>query len=250
METFVKTLTCGSTCINDRLSFNTEFWMPNLTNTDYKKVIIDESFKAYKRDDLNAIYKIKFDNENTYHETYVITKVLKLDENNQYGYAMTKPMPTRYIKEHPLPHGSSPAPFSKESIQMMRLDISLLVISNLMRKELLHASTCIMKFCHLSLKNQKFQSLANVRFTNLQNWCKKRRMACQKTYLCTNKSHRTMFPKKFILLYLEDLIFLIKRCCWKVMKIYTRYTFEQACFKRDLALMNQTSRLNAKSLRY
>ena len=72
-------------------------------------------------------------------------------------------------------------------------------------------------------------------------------MVCQKTYLCTNKSHRTMFPKKFILLYLEDLFFLIKRCCWRVTKIYTRYTFEQARFKRDLALMNQKSRLNAKN---
>ena len=116
METFVKTLTGGFTCINNRLSFNTEFLLPNLTNTDYKKVIIDESFKAYKHDDLKPIYKIKFDNENTSHERHDITKVLKLDQNNQYGYAMTKPMPTRYIKEHPLPHGSSPAPFSKQSI--------------------------------------------------------------------------------------------------------------------------------------
>ena len=29
---------------------------------------IDGSFKAYKSDDLKAIYKFKFDNENTYHE--------------------------------------------------------------------------------------------------------------------------------------------------------------------------------------
>ena len=33
----------------------------------------------------------------------VITKILKLDENNQYGFAMTKPMPTGCIKEHPSP---------------------------------------------------------------------------------------------------------------------------------------------------
>ena len=29
----------------------------------------------------------------------VITKILKLDENNQYGFSMTKPMPTGCIKE-------------------------------------------------------------------------------------------------------------------------------------------------------
>ena len=30
----------------------------------------------------------------------IITKILKLDKNNQYGYAMTKPMPTDCIKKH------------------------------------------------------------------------------------------------------------------------------------------------------
>ena len=64
---------------------------------------IDESYKDYKRDDLKAIYKIKFDNENTYHERRIITKILKLDENIQYGYAMTKPMLTGCIKEYPSP---------------------------------------------------------------------------------------------------------------------------------------------------
>ena len=56
-----------------------------------------------------------------------------------------------------------------------------------------------------------------------------------------------MFPKKFIPLYLEDLSFLIKRCRWRVMKIYTHYTFEQARFKTDLVLMNQKSRQSAKN---
>ena len=62
--------------------------MPNLTNTDYKKMNIDKSFKTSKRYNVEAIYKIKFDNENTYHGSCIITKILKLDKNNQYGYAM------------------------------------------------------------------------------------------------------------------------------------------------------------------
>ena len=56
-----------------------------------------------------------------------------------------------------------------------------------------------------------------------------------------------MFPKKFILLYLEDLRFLIKRGGWCVTKLYSHLTFEQAAFKKEFVLMNQTSRQNAKN---
>ena len=64
METFEKTLTGGFSCVNTHLSFDSELLMPNLTEADYKKMKIDESFKAYKRDDLKVIYRIKLDNEN------------------------------------------------------------------------------------------------------------------------------------------------------------------------------------------
>ena len=63
---------------------------------------------------------------------------------------------------------------------------------------------------------------------------------------CTAKSHATLFPKIFTLLYLEDLNYLITRCCWRVTKIYSNCTFEQARFKREFVLMNQKSRQNAK----
>ena len=33
----------------------------------------------------------------------MITKIIKLDENNQYGFAMTKSMPTGCIKENEPP---------------------------------------------------------------------------------------------------------------------------------------------------
>ena len=103
MEIFEKTLMSGFSCINTRLSFDTEILIPNLTKADYKKMKIDESFKAYKPDDLTVIDRIKLDNENSYHERSFISKILKLDENNQYGFAMTKPMSTGCIKENPPP---------------------------------------------------------------------------------------------------------------------------------------------------
>ena len=67
-----------------------------------------------------------------------------------------------------------------------------------------------------------------------------------KLYRRATKSHATLFPKKFILLYLEDLKFLITRCWWRVTKIYLHYAVEQPCFKREFALMSQISRQNAK----
>ena len=68
-----------------------------------------------------------------------------------------------------------------------------------------------------------------------------------KSYRCTPKSHANLFPKTFILLYLEDLRFLIKRFWWKVTKIYSHFTFEQSCVKREFVLTNQRKRQEAKS---
>ena len=103
METFEKTLTSGFSCVNTRLFFDTELLVPDLTEADYKKMKIDKSFKAYKLDYIKVIYRIKLDNENSYHERHIITEILKKDENNQYGFALTKPVPTGCIKEHPAP---------------------------------------------------------------------------------------------------------------------------------------------------
>ena len=102
MESFEKTLG-GLSCINTGLSFDSEILMPNLTENVFQKMNIDKSFKAYKRDDWKLIYKIKLDHQENYSKKRVNTKILKLDENNQYGFAMIKPMPTGCITEKELP---------------------------------------------------------------------------------------------------------------------------------------------------
>ena len=58
---------------------------------------------AYKPQKLKAADNLKRDNEDKRYNGRSITKVLKLDENIQYGYAMTKPLPTGCIKEKPSP---------------------------------------------------------------------------------------------------------------------------------------------------
>ena len=52
---------------------------------------------------------------------------------------------------------------------------------------------------------------------------------------------------KFILLYLEDLVFCIKRAGWKITKIKSHLAFEQARFKQNFVLMNQKLRQESKN---
>ena len=52
MEIFEKTLCGGFSSVNTRLSFDTKKLMPNLTERHYHNMNIDQSFKAFKRDDL------------------------------------------------------------------------------------------------------------------------------------------------------------------------------------------------------
>ena len=39
------------------------------------------------------------ENEKEYFDRYIISKILKMVQNNQCGYAMTKPLPTGCIKQ-------------------------------------------------------------------------------------------------------------------------------------------------------
>ena len=103
MEIFEKTLCGGFSSVNTRLSFDTELLMPNLTKSDYQNMNIDQSFKAFKRDDLKVVYLLKLDDEKSFWKKRVIPKIIKFDENNQYEFAMTRSMPTRCIKQNTSP---------------------------------------------------------------------------------------------------------------------------------------------------
>ena len=63
VEIFEKTLSGDFSCVNTRLSFDTELLMPNLIEKDFNIMNIDQSFKAFKRDDLKLIYKERFDDQ-------------------------------------------------------------------------------------------------------------------------------------------------------------------------------------------
>ena len=62
-EIFEKTLSGGFSCVNTRLSIDTEPLMLNLIEKDFNKMNIDQSFKVLKRNDLKLVYKVKFDDQ-------------------------------------------------------------------------------------------------------------------------------------------------------------------------------------------
>ena len=192
--------------------------------------------------DVKAIYRAKLDNENAFHERRIITKILKLNKNIQYSYAMTKPMPTGCIKEHLFPSWLEFNLFL-ETIDLedqighlfvvdIEFDEKIATERGYMYNEILPP---------IIEKQKNFRGKQTFGLQTFRTDAKNVRWHA-KTYRCTKKSHVNMFPKYFILLYLEDLSFLIKRCCWRVTKIYTHYTFEQARFIGNFVLMNQISR--------
>ena len=71
-------------------------------------------------------------------------------------------------------------------------------------------------------------------FTNFYSVLRKLIKVHQKHIDIHKKSHPTLFPKKFILLYLEKIKFLVLHCGWLVTKLYSQFTFEQEAFKKDL----------------
>ena len=80
-------------CVNTRLAFDAEIFLPNLSSPDNDETNVLQKDYNYK-----ICYKLKLDTDKDYNTYRVMSKILKLDENNQYSFAMTKPMPTGCIK--------------------------------------------------------------------------------------------------------------------------------------------------------
>ena len=247
MEVFEKTVCGGFSSVNNRLSFDTEILMPNLRASDYEKMNIYESFTAYKRDDLKVVYSLKRNNEKTFSKKRVISKIVKLDENNQYGYAMTRPMPTGCIKDNNSPSWLKFNLLLETVTLEDKIDHLFIVdiefdLENADERKYLYNEI----FPPIIEKNTKIDVNDRSLFQLLELFAEtdKEKAKC---YRVTAKSHATLFPKKCIPLYLEDLQFLIKRAGWIGTKLYSHFTFEQDTIKKDFVLMNQYARQNAKN---
>ena len=90
VEIFEQTFIGGFSCVNNRLAFDTQLLLPNL---------VDSEMTVKKDFNYKIAYNLKTaDNQKA--KKKVITKILKLDENNQYGHGMTESLPTGCIKNN------------------------------------------------------------------------------------------------------------------------------------------------------
>ena len=96
VEIFEQTVTGGFSLVNTRLAFDTQILLLNLPklkpNLDFENNPMSKDFN-YK-----VVYNLKL-GKNKAQKKRLISKILKLDENNQYGNGMTKPLPTGCIKD-------------------------------------------------------------------------------------------------------------------------------------------------------
>ena len=75
VKVFEKTMIGGYSCINTRLAFDADIFLKDLEN---ERVLFTDGEGQVRR---------------------FSSKIIKMDENNQYGFAMTKPLPYSVIKE-------------------------------------------------------------------------------------------------------------------------------------------------------
>ena len=172
--------------------------------------------------------------------------MLKLNENNQYGNGMTKPLSTDCIKDESdiswqtFNNLLEKVNFEDEIDHLFVVDI-MFDLKNTSNKHLVYNEICqpivekkkIIDPCERSV----FQLLEQYKEGDSDNSI---------TYRATKKSYSTML-KKNIPMYLEHLALVIKRAAWKVTKIHGHLTFEQKRFKNKFIPMNQKSRQESKN---
>ena len=171
----------------------------------------------------------------------MITKILKLDENNQYGNAMTKPLPTGCIKDN--------QDLSWETFNFLLETVSFddtighlyivdieFDVKNATKKEFAYNEI----YPPVIEKQKTIDPCESSVFQLLEQFVSGEKGP--KSYRTSAKAHENLFKKYFLPMYLEDLVFCIKRAGWKGTKIHSHLTFEQSRFKRNFILMNQKSR--------
>ena len=96
VKIFEQTVTGGFSSVNTRLAFDTQFFLPNLPKL--KPKLDFENNPVSKDFDYKVVYNLNIGKNKT-EKKRIISKILKLDENNQYGNGMTEPLPTGCIKD-------------------------------------------------------------------------------------------------------------------------------------------------------
>ena len=169
-----------------------------------------------------------------------------MDENNQYGQAMTRPLPYGCIKR-------------EKYVQSLE-ELSELLKSVTLEDKLGDLFTVDIEFADVNPKTLLFNEIYLLIFdknkkispherstSQIMSRAQKKKNKDEISALPFNsKTHATLNDKIFVTLYAEDLYFLTTRAGWKVTKIYDHYTFKQDTFKKDFVIMNQNAKKIAK----
>ena len=223
-----KTVMGGYSCVNTRMAFDTDLFLKDTKN---EKVLFETAEGQLKR--------LSF-------------KIIKMDQNNQYGMAMTRPLPFGCMKlEKKVP--------TIEELKELSKSITL-------EDKIGHMFTVDIEFSDQNPKTLLFNEIYPPIFEknkkdppHLRSYSqimsrvqrKKDEKGNIKNELASlpfnSKTHATLNKKIFVNLYTEDLYFLTTRAGWKVTRIYHHHTFKQETFKRNFVVMNQNARKTAKS---
>ena len=218
VEIFEETVIGGFGCVNTRLAFDTQILLPNLpdkNNLEENPMNKDFNYKV--------VYNLKINNEKT--KKRVITKILKLDENNQYGHGMTKPLPTGCIKDNDDISWETfnilleSVNFDDKIVHLYIVDIEF-DFKNATKREFAYNEI----YPPIIEKQKIIDPCERSVFQLLEQFV--RGENAPKSHRTSAKAHANFFKKNFLPMYLEDLVFCIKRAGWKVTKIHSHLTFE------------------------
>ena len=201
------------TCVNNRLGFDTEVLLPNFNQVEYSEMNIDESFQAYKNQDYKLGYNIKLDDDELSSQRRVISKIIKFDKNNQYGFAMTKPMPVGAIKEKDPSWTEYNILLEKVSLDDKKGHTFIVDIEfdheHATDRQIMH-NEIILPFIE---KDTKIEVNKKSVYQLLELYSEDKNGNPNK-YKVLAKAHPNMLSKKFIPLYLEEIKFGVLRCDW------------------------------------
>ena len=226
IRVFEKTLIGGYSCVNTRMAFDTEIFLKDNRN---KKVLFKTEDGQVKR---------------------FSSKIIKMDENNQHGFAMTKPLPYGCIKK-------------KKTCSNLQ-ELTEILAGVTLDDKLGHLFVVDIEFADVNKNTSIFNEMyppmfkKNKKIDPHERSCsqiksraqiKKRKNKEDQLFSLpfNSKTHSALRKKIFIPLYAEDLYFLTTRAGRKVTKVYDHYTFKLDTFKKDFVVMNQNNRKTAKT---
>ena len=166
------------------------------------------------------------DGENQIKKGRVFPKIFKLDENNQYGFAMKNPLPIGTFKKEPqasmeiLNKSLENFDPNAEVGEIFLLDIGFAGYNDPKKNMYNEVFPCIFEpKSKVPVESRSVcQLLSTMRIGKTGDVLK---------FKATEKMHATLCSKKRFPMFIDHIHFLTRRVSWKVNYIHYYYTFEQ-----------------------